>query len=450
MLTFVWIFSLFTALYHIIVTTLWYGLLDWQYPQIWAMIRDGTWLLFVLIIFLANYKSWKSYLKKRKNVWISMIVLIAFSVLVSLLNGKELFNMIVGIKYDFYYLIILLSSTILWFMGLKKLNKNRLKKILHYAQYILIWIVVVGFLWQIKKFFNIDWFEKIGYGPIGDFVFWANPPVYYRTWPWGISRWQGLFSWPNNYGYFLVALFPVALLWRKPTIKKLKDVIKLNIHEILNIWILLAWVAAIVLTLSRTALIWWVIALLFVNKKWIIKNKKTSAIIGIILLWWLVALSILKWWSTLEHLASKIEWIQFAMNNSLWYGLGTAGPAIHHGGTILPENYFLQLMIDIGTVGFILWIITLFQILSINKKIQNFFANNKTEWYNQTLYLHLNRILIGRSCLLIMWFLLHVFEDSMVNYLFFIPYGILIWYLSKLYTEKKNNFWGFIKHLKRR
>jgi hypothetical protein len=34
---------------------------------------------------------------------------------------------------------------------------------------------------------------------------------------------------------------------------------------------------------------------------------------------------------------------------------------------------------------------------------------------------------------------LHVFEDSMVNYLFFVIYWILLGYLSSIADEKRNN-----------
>jgi hypothetical protein len=48
------------------------------------------------------------------------------------------------------------------------------------------------------------------------------------------------------------------------------------------------------------------------------------------------------------------------------------------------------------------------------------------EYYLQVLH----KLQIWFFALLIMWLFLHVFEDSMVNYLFFTIYGIILWSLS--------------------
>ena len=52
------------------------------------------------------------------------------------------------------------------------------------------------------------------------------------------------------------------------------------------------------------------------------------------------------------------------------------------------------------------------------------------------LFITLQRWLLA---LLVMWLFLHVFEDSMVNYLFFVIYWILLGYLSSIADEKRNN-----------
>ncbi|MDR2190320.1 MAG: hypothetical protein LBP53_03915 [Candidatus Peribacteria bacterium] len=45
--------------------------------------------------------------------------------------------------------------------------------------------------------------------------------------------------------------------------------------------------------------------------------------------------------------------------------MGTSGPAIHHNGTFLPENYYFQIALDGGTIGFLLRILFLFQMLGM-------------------------------------------------------------------------------------
>jgi hypothetical protein len=166
------------------------------------------------------------------------------------------------------------------------------------------------------------------------------------------------------------------------------------------------------------------------------KHKKISLGIWIALLAWLVGLSILKWASTLWHIKAKFWSIQYVIDQPSGYGLGTSGPAVNHNGTILPENYYIQLMLDIGTVGFILRTLVILQITRLAKKIQISFKKTQANTSSQTLYLIRRWLNIWRVALLIMWLFLHVFEDSMINYLFFVSWWILMWYLSH-YIKKE-------------
>ena len=52
--------------------------------------------------------------------------------------------------------------------------------------------------------------------------------------------------------------------------------------------------------------------------------------------------------------------------------------------------------------------------------------SNEEEYQLQVLY----KLQIGFFALFIMWLFLHVFEDSMVNYLFFTIYWIILWSIS--------------------
>ena len=61
------------------------------------------------------------------------------------------------------------------------------------------------------------------------------------------------------------------------------------------------------------------------------------------------------------------------IEHPLGYGLGSSGPAVHHSGNLLPENYYLQLMLDLGTVGFLLWCGVMFLLGFKQKKLQQSF-----------------------------------------------------------------------------
>ena len=116
------------------------------------------------------------------------------------------------------------------------------------------------------------------------------------------------------------------------------------------------------------------------------------------------------------------------MDQPLGYGLGSSGPAVHYGGNQLPENYYLQLMLDLGTVGFLLWCGVIFLLGLKQKKLQQSLAENRDteEW---KFFLALQK---GLLAFLVMGLFLHVFEDSMVNYLFFVLYGMSLGILSAL------------------
>jgi len=426
-------FLIFVVLYHLFVTVIRYGVLGWAYPEIPALGRDAIWLFFFAIILIANFRTIKTYLKTWKRPWITLIIILLFGVGVSLLKGKWIYDIFVGIKYGLLYLFIFLSST---FLGRIFTEKNT-NKFLKFLKYVLITTLIVWFLRQGLKFIWPDLFLKIGYGPFNDFVFGVKPPIYYLTWYKWTPRRQGIFSWPNNYGYFLIAFLPAVMFFFKQKYEAIKKLMINNKKTIINISVALLWILAIILTLSRTAFIGGIVGLAVINIQRIRKHKKIAIGIWIILLAGLVGLSILKWDSTIGHIQAKFGSIKYVIDQPSGYGLGTSGPAVHFNGTILPENYYIQLMLDIGTIGFLLRAVIILQITRLARKIQKIFKTLKANANIQTIYLIRTWLNIWRVSLLVMGMFLHVFEDSMVNYLFFVSRGILTWYLST-YIRKRD------------
>lgn len=90
------------------------------------------------------------------------IGVVGFGILISLLQGKDIYSMIVGIKYDFHFLLVFLSASFVGFSLQKlKLKKLQAHKLLMYAQYFLLFIIVGGFIWQITKFIKPNLFTKL-------------------------------------------------------------------------------------------------------------------------------------------------------------------------------------------------------------------------------------------------------------------------------------------------
>ncbi|MEI7562868.1 MAG: hypothetical protein WCJ39_04090 [bacterium] len=126
-------------------------------------------------------------------MWIRMGILIAFSLGISYLKGKSLYDMFVGIKYGLLYLPIFLSATFIGHLRAQK-KETHTENFLVWIKYFLLIILSIGFIRQIMKFIRPDFFFHIGYGPLDDFKFGMKPPIYYLTGYKGTWRRQGIFS----------------------------------------------------------------------------------------------------------------------------------------------------------------------------------------------------------------------------------------------------------------
>lgn len=428
MIFFFRIFLLVFLLYHILVTLFWFGVFHWSYPQFPALIRDGFWIVFIGIIFFSHLSSLRSYRKQRKKLRFLFLILFIFSLFFSYIQNKSFYDMFVGFKYWFYYIFIFLSATFLWHTFAKSTSKKEyiqkeksLQKFLHFFVWTLIITVLFWYIWQGSKLIFPDFFLNLWYGPLDDFQFWTNPPLYYLTGFEGTLRWQWIFSWPNNYGYFLVVFLPLIIKYFKFSIHSLKEIFTKKQH-LISLFVYIVRGITILLTLSRNALLWSLLVLFIININRRKRHWKISIIIVLSIILWIFWLSFLKDTSTLAHISAKISSLSYVLQKPLGYGLWSSWPAIHHHWTMLPENYFIQILIDIWIIWFLLfasWYYFLFKKISL-------LYTKKPFWE----YLH--SLIIGLIALLIMWTFLHVFEDSMVNYTFFGLLWILGWYLSSL------------------
>ena len=418
MLTTFSIFWILNVFYQVISTFFVYGihLCESSYP---ALIREWIWLLFLFIVLILWLKKFKPYWKYWKKTWIAFVILIVVSVLFSLLKDATWSNMFIGIKYWFRWMFILISASFLWYVVSEKWQKSKIIQIL---PRVLVWIVWAWFLWQWAKLLRPDFFYSLGYGGLNDYTQGENPPIYYLTWfEWTLRR-QGFFSWPNNYWYFLVAFLPYVWRFFTNKIKKKEN----TVLSILALVVRMAWMVA---TLSRAVLVWMVVA--FVAMYWEkLKSKKRWLI-----RWWvwllaiLAVLSVVKRESTVWHITSKLSTIPEVISHPFWHGLGSSGPAIHYEWKYLPENYFLQIMLDIWTVGFIFRAFAVLYLLLIQRKVTGINKgklSSEEEYQLQVLY----KLQMWFFALFVMWLFLHVFEDSMVNYLFFTIYGVVLGSLS--------------------
>lgn len=410
MLVFLRIFLILISLYHIIITTIWFGFLGWWWNFWISYGKEIIWILFVLSIWFWNYKQFFWFIKKYLKEIVLITLLLIYWVVLSILNGKSSLDIIVGFKYNIYYLIILLSSIFLGYM----FDKKNIQKFIKFIMQLILGIIIFWLIWQIGKMLFPNFFLGIWYWPIWDYVMWKNPPLYYRTWPGWEPRLSWVFAGPNNYGFFLVGFFAMYVM----------SVLKSKMSKFKK-W-LYSWLYIIssLLTISRWAIIWILFQAYLISINFLKKHKKTHIIWILIIILWILWISLRKHSSTINHLQAWIDGIKYFLIKPMWYWLGTSWPAIHYNWYILPENIFLQILIDIWAIWFLIWSLFIFMIL---RNIANILKNKKnSEYRNYILYLSFWLLWI-----LIEWMFLHVFEDSMVNYIFFCTLWILIWHLNK-------------------
>ncbi len=422
MLSFIGGFLALQVLYHLIVTFVAYGG-ERISPTMIALVRDGLRIFFCGLIFLFHWKFRGDYFKRWWKCWLAFGVLLLFGFLTSFfLFHKSPSDLLIGIKYGLWWMMILFSATGIGFFLAKK--DKKLTPIFKWIQRSLVIILIWGRVWQGAKLIFPDFFASFGYGPLDDFHFGAKPPIYYLTGFQGTLRWQGLFAWPNNYGYFLVLFLPLFLLFF-PLRKQETFALSLK-KNWLSLLLISLWILTLGATLSRSALVGGGIALILSQFSFLKKHKKLAWGLGIFVVLAVLAFSVLKRESSLAHLAAKWRGVMQVIEHPLGYGLGSSGPAVHHSGNLLPENYYLQLMLDLGTVGFLLWCGVMFLLGLKQKKLQQSFTEARdAEVRKFFLALH-----TGFVAFLVMGLFLHVFEDSMVNYLFFVLYGMSLGYVS--------------------
>ena len=444
------------SLYHIMLTGM-----AVQRPEMRVylpLIRDALRVVAVICISIAARarvgfrRIVRPLLQDVRPLMISVVWFLVWGIGITYLTWGTRQQMLIGVKYDIRFFLLGLLAVVGWWRlsiiyttSTKKsleqdsLNGSPLLLIEKYTAYIWRWlvgIIAVGFLWQIAKVQYPDLFMKFGYGPVGDYAYGEHPPIRYRTWPGGTMRRSGIFAGPNNYGYFLVAFFGFFLVTAKRAVELLKKRYTTKQRTILLWCMVVLYAAAVLLSFSRGALIGCLVQLGILwrqARKYVATYMRTTTVApamvkrrtrrwGRVITTMIVLvgsvvwrMSVLKWWSTMEHFQRSREGIELVVAQPRWYGLGSSGPAVHRGGKYLPENMYIQVLLDTGWIWFALWIVALGWRIVRGIRLAHLYKS-WTMWW-------LRAGLIGLS---IEGVFLHVWEDSMVNMLFLGLMGVLI------------------------
>jgi hypothetical protein len=402
------IFLFFILFYHILHTLVVYGQ-GWMSVEIFSIIKEVSFLWLVGAIFLTGKNQLKIFFKTFKYPLIMIGVIFVVFLWVSRWNSIPWDSVMVGIKYDLRWLIILMGGVIISLKYKVESTKIDLEKYI----VIILWIIILWWIvWQWGKVLFPEFFQRRGYGSIGDYVLWSHPPMRYRTGPGGWMRFSGIFSWPNNLAYMMVAFFPLVAgnILYPPRQQRTHPILKKY-----SIPLALAMIVTTVATLSRAA--WGALVLEIALLLWVYRTSWRRYIlyvtsIAFLLLLWLLQT---KQGSTQEHASRFIEGLSVVQNAPFWLWLGMAGPSIHYHGVYLPENQYLQRGID----GWVLWLLCILVFIYFLLQQQR-----KQRYNNNDAFL----MSIGFVWLLAIGVFLHSFEDSMVNYLFFLLFGISLGY----------------------
>lgn len=393
--------------YHILHTILWFGRGGVE-SEIISVVKDVLWIVLVGVLFFTMRASER---KLFWNEWKWPIVmfggLILWSLGISLREGISVGSIAVGSKYDLYPLFVLLSALM---VGVNLSIELGWRLVHRKTAWIILGIVVLWIVRQGAKVVFPELFTRLWYGPIGDYALGSAPPLRYRTGPWGMMRLQWIFAWPNNYWFFLVALTWVVsyLVVHHPKRRKYR---LLGALFWFSLWA----------TISRWALVGAWVAWALTVRYFFPRYKKQIVILGVLCVFLVLRISMHKTGSTAGHRTALIEWLQAFVQQPRGYGLGMAGPSVHYEGVYLPENQFMQIILDVWLPGLLLRCGVRWKVLQKTR------LNVRGDWEKHWLIITL---LFGIVWLMVEWLFLHVREDSMVNYLILWVFGILVGRLS--------------------
>ncbi len=371
------------------------------------------WKEFILLgfIFKIIYQSISQGKLPFKIIWFDWLILILFFLALSINYIKNIPCLITayGLRYDF-----LLFATYFVFRSLN-LNDEQFLKILK------------GFLWSggvvilfgiLQKFLPDNFLINFGYAGVTDW----NPannlplPAYHYIHETHTQRLQSFFSGPNSLGSYLVILWGLGIFILART--KLKK----------NLWFLIGFLVLILIlgffTYSRSAwLAILVLSILFILS--LFKNLQTKLIIFILIIglgfssFYLLkntnlSQNFLRTNSSMSgHLIRSAASVYLIKNHPEGLGVGTAGPSSLNfeksytqvpaeayseiadylkkigiesnpesypfvlSGPIIPENWFLQIGVEMGILGLSLFLTIIFGIFYalywLYKKIKNHF-----------------------------------------------------------------------------
>jgi O-antigen ligase len=400
-------------------------------------------LFFSLFFFWEKPFSIKAFLKSFDKLDKVVILFIFLALFISIIQKISTSNLIFGIKYTLFPLIL--------FLIFRRIPEKISQKVLDFFQKYIIafasFFIAIGFILFGISQFSSEFFVFLGYSAENSFHSLFKPLAYcQQISDTDICRAQSVMSGPNQLGAYLV--FFISLLAGVILQKffQKKSILQSNSQIIFLSILLFSGVFLTFLSFSRGA---WlglffsgVFFLIFTPlfTKWT-KIKIFSGILSSTLALIIAAFIFLpeishkivnRAASSSEHINLSKQGLEILTQNPFGKGLGSAGAASKYESEegklavgFVPENWYLQIGIETGFIGIFLWVLILFLVMQklVQKNVGAFIKRPEKNPENNNFPLSLASAIFGIS---IISFFLHSWESSAVAYSVWGMAGILL------------------------
>lgn len=437
-----WVFIFLLPLHAFLITVLKckYGL-DTNYLRFWKEIIVITlWLL----VFFRAYAFHQYSLKKmlHKNTLFGLTL--AFIACTALYMYFPFFELkpasVLGFRYDAFFFLTLLIGLYCWLIG----EIRYFLKILFISTFGILIVFLPWYIFgDISSKAALFWYSS----EVSTYV--ANQCISFSQNVDGHHRFQASFGWPIRMSVFFTIVGSLFAGW---TLSSQRFSKKQQYGLISTFGGLLA--MGIFFSYSKTSMLWAMFAIaifVLLSYKYVYRKKITQKFYAI--LWGVVSLPIvliaLFKWELFLHLGAVINrlenlskaWEMF-FYNPFGYGLGIAGPASQIGNSIesagswqiaaasvlrvhkfLPENWYVQILLEQWIVGFALFssllILIGYRLVDLIKRKRDFLS----VWVATAFF-----------SLCFMALFTHAFEEAATSYILFFIVGLV---LAESMTKEK-------------
>lgn len=423
-----------------------------QSPLWWLAIWKEA--FFVLLVAFSLYEYVRSQGKKITfaidRIDIVILVLFVLGTVVSFFTHRDLVQMIYGIRYDFVPLIA--------FLILRRVPWS--DEFYARAARLLVWVGLGVTAYGLISFFlPMDWFRWLGYSDLHSEYLPNNAvAAFQQIGDHAIRRWQSTFSGPNQFGLWLLIPYSFALISALSVrarhfdnVQHMRDLLKPSgdrdwylptamagalLIGIAGSFSRAAWIASFAITVA--AVLWYLPR--SVAQKVLIRIGMPLGFF-LLLFFTIYPNILLRITSSRDHIYRPIQAVQTMIAQPFGLGLGTAGPASNRISDVcksvnsvddtawavdrpeicffvgeaqikptdrvchcpvLPENWYLQIGVEMGWLGFVLFIYLLYLLY------RTLLANRSAEAARS--------LLLALSGISLAALVLHAWEDTAVAY----------------------------------